>query len=70
MSDNTHFCALNLRLSNERARLAAATKPAEISARKVIVAQIEREIAAEIAFCYPEPGVEMTDEELLKALES
>ena len=39
--------ALQLRLSNERARLAAATRPGEIAMRKVWVAQIEKEIEQE-----------------------
>lgn len=59
-----HLDALQLRLSNERCRLAAATSPKEIAQRKVWVAQIEKEIAGEIEFL----GQEMSDAELLAEL--
>jgi hypothetical protein len=65
----THLGCLNIRLSNERERLNAATSEKEIAYRKVLVAQIEREISAEIDFCYPEADSDLTDEELLMALE-
>lgn len=42
-----HIDALRLRLSNERARLAAAKTQGERDMRAVWVAQIERELAAE-----------------------
>jgi hypothetical protein len=50
MTDLTHLDALQLGLSNERARLAQATRPQEIALRTVWVAQYEREIADEYAF--------------------
>lgn len=66
----THLDALNLRLSNERARLAAATEATERHLRAVWVAQVEREIAGELEFLGLEApaAVEMSDEELLKEL--
>lgn len=67
MSD--HLSALQLRLSNERARLAAATRPGEIELRKVWVAQIEKEIEQECAYFMPEArNIEMSDDELLEQL--
>ena len=67
MSD--HLSALQLRLSNERARLAAATSPGEIAMRKVWVAQIEKEIAQERVHVIPEArNIDMTDDELLEQL--
>ena len=67
MSD--HLSALQLRLSNERARLAAATRPGEIELRKVWVAQIEKEIAQERIYATPEArNIEMSDDELLEQL--
>ncbi len=45
-----HLSALELRLSNERERLSAATTDAERELRSVYVAQCEREIAGERAF--------------------
>lgn len=50
MIDRTHLDALELRLSNERMRLAAAKRPRERELRAVWVAGIEREIAAEKRF--------------------
>jgi hypothetical protein len=44
-----HLTALQVRLSHEHNRLARATKPAEIELRTVWVAQIEKEIAGELA---------------------
>lgn len=67
MSD--HLSALQLRLSNERARLAAATRPGEIELRRVWVAQIEKEIEQERAYATPEArNIEMSDDELLEQL--
>ena len=48
-ADFARLDALRSRLSHESARLAAARKPDEIATRKVLVAQIEREIVSEIA---------------------
>lgn len=50
MTDTSHLVALETRLSHERAYLAKAVKTSEIELRTVWIAQIEREIAAEIAF--------------------
>ena len=61
----THLDALQLRLSNERGYLAAAKTDGERELRRVWIAQIEKEIACEVAFT-DEP--EMTDEELLAEL--
>lgn len=64
-----HMGALQLRLSNERQRLAAATRPGEIALRKVWVAQIEKEIAQERVYVVPEArDIDMTDDELLEQL--
>jgi phosphosulfolactate phosphohydrolase-like enzyme len=60
----SHLDALNLRLSNERNRLATAKTVRERDMRKVWVAQIEKEIAFEV------PEGQMTDDELLAALAS
>lgn len=67
MSDRSHLGAIEVRLSHERARLAAA--PSDL--RRVWVAQIERELAAErarLGLDEPEALDEMTDDELLAAL--
>jgi len=48
-ADFAHLDALRSSLSHKHARLAAARKPDEIASRKVMVAQIEKEIAGEIA---------------------
>jgi len=50
MTDTSHLAALETRLSHERAYLSQAIKASEIELRKVWIVQIEREIAAEIAF--------------------
>jgi len=64
-----HLSALQLRLSNERARLAAATRPGEIELRRVWVAQIEKEIEQERAYVMPEArSIELSDDELLEQL--
>jgi hypothetical protein len=60
-----HLNALQLRLSNERARLANAKTTQEKAARAVWVAQIEREVAAEAGFAAPS---EMSDDELFAEL--
>lgn len=56
----THLDALNLRLSNERIRLANAKTGGEIELRKVWIAQLEKEIAGEVQFT-----AEISDEALL-----
>lgn len=65
-----HLAALEARLSHERAHLAKATKTGEIELRKVWIAQVEREIAAERSFLgMPEvTAVEMSDDELMREL--
>lgn len=64
-----HLASLQLRLSNERARLAAATRPGEIELRRVWVAQIEKEIEQERAYVMPEArSIELSDDELLEQL--
>lgn len=60
-----HVDALNLRLSNERMRLAGAGSKGERDLRAAWVAQIEKEIAGEEKH-FGEPAV--TDEALLDAL--
>lgn len=64
----THLDALELRLSNERLRLSAATSTQEKEMRTVWVAQIEKEIAAEYKFLGIAPPADMTDEEILAEL--
>lgn len=70
MVDLTHLDALRLRLSHERARLAAAKKPSEQEIRSVWVAGIEKEIAAELKFLGIEdqPLPDVSDDELLDEL--
>lgn len=73
MTDTSHLTALITRLSNERARLKAATCPQEISFRTVWVRQCEKEINGEERFL----GMaltdwterELTNDELLAELE-
>jgi hypothetical protein len=66
---NAHLNALNLRLSNERARLAAAKTEGERQLRAVWVNQIEIEISREKEFTADlEAALEMTDDELLAEL--
>ena len=76
MYDTTHYAALMTRLSNEKARLAACTKPKELELRKVWVAGIEKEIANEVEFLKSK-GIEvyasiddlfMSDDDLLNEL--
>lgn len=76
MTDTAHLVAIRHRLSHERARLAAATKPREIALRKVWVAQIEKEEASELAFL-AKRGINvaddveaMSDDELLAILKA
>ncbi|MGO8241298.1 hypothetical protein ACC806_34740 [Rhizobium ruizarguesonis] len=71
MSDTSHLVALLTRLSHERQYLAVAKHPDEIALRKVWIAQIEKEIAAEekhlgIEAIAPD---DMSDEELLRELD-
>ena len=61
-ADFAHLDALRSSLSHESARLAAARKPDEIATRKVLVAQIEREIVSEIASLARRGIVEPVDE--------
>ena len=69
MTDTTHLNALNVRLSHERCYLAQAKSQKEREIRKVWIAQIEREIAAEMAFLgQTTQDCDMTDDELLAAL--
>ncbi|GAN79793.1 hypothetical protein [Acidocella aminolytica] len=71
MTDTTHLEALQVGLSHELCRLAAAKTPQEITMRSVKVRQYEREIADEQKFLnLPEDGPlpEITDDELLAAL--
>lgn len=65
-----HLHALELRLSNERARLAAATSKDERALRTVWIAQIEREISAERAFLMPIDSAiaNMSDDDLAREL--
>jgi hypothetical protein len=68
-----HLNTLRLHLSNERCRLAAAKTPSEAQLRTVFVAQLEREIAGEVAFLAARgvveaPSEDMSDDELLAAL--
>lgn len=73
--DTAHLQALETRLSHERGYLAQATKPAERAVREVWIAQIEREIASEIAFLAARgvvvdrtPAADMTDDDILAGL--
>jgi hypothetical protein len=61
-ADFAHLDALRSSLSHEHTRLAAARKPDEIATRKVLVAQIEREIVSEIASLARRGIVEPVDE--------
>ena len=70
MPDLSHLSSLELRLSHERARLEAAKTAGERRQRAVWVAQLEREIADEIAFIGRRDTdlPEMTDADLLAEL--
>lgn len=65
-----HIDYLELNLSNERARLAAATSAAEHELRSVWVAQLEREVAAERKLLGHHHSVAafISDEDLLREL--
>ena len=69
-ADFAHLDALRSSLSHEHARLAAARKPDEIASRKVRVAQIEKEIAGEIASLARRGIVEPVDEAITSAVKS
>lgn len=64
----SHLSALELRLSNERVRLAAAKTAQECQLRKVWITHIEKEIDHEIEFIGKVAEDEMTDDELIAAL--
>lgn len=68
--NTAHLSALNVRLSNEKVRLANAKTARERDLRAVWVAQIEKEIAHERALqvFVEDPALQMTDDELLEAL--
>lgn len=68
--DSSHLNALNLRLSNERNRLAQAKTPKEREQRQVWVAQVEKEIRQEEAFLKKKSGPlpKMSADELLREL--
>lgn len=71
--DFSHLTALEIGLSHERARLAAARKAPEIALRTVWVAQYEKEIAGELkrlGLAETEILPEMSDDELLAELMS
>lgn len=66
---HTHLDALQLRLSNERQRLAAAKTPFELAARQAIVQSCEREIAGERRFLGLQGAAPvMSDDDLLASL--
>jgi hypothetical protein len=64
--DTTHLIALQARLSHERARFAIDGS----AIRKVWISQIEKEIAREEAHLGMDVLPEMSDDELLRELES
>jgi hypothetical protein len=71
MQDTSHLAALHTNLYNEKARLAAATKPQEIALRSAWVAQLEKEVASEIAFLGMSESAadfDISDNELAAAL--
>lgn len=73
MTNDTHLSALRVRLSHERDYLARAKTQAEVDLRTVWIAQIEKEIASELAFLGLSESTDadaMTDDKLLKALEA
>lgn len=66
---NEHLNALELRLSHERERLNAATRPEEIAIRKVWVEQAEREVAREkLALGIADAAIEISDDDLMREL--
>lgn len=71
MTDTAHLHALELGLSHERGRMAAAKTDGERELRRVWVAQYEREVARERAFLGLPPEMippSMDDDEMLAAL--
>ncbi len=76
MTDRTHLNALELRLSHEREYLRAATSEGDQALRRVLIAQIKREIECEEHFILgivPSRTVlipALTDDDLLKELMS
>ena len=67
----SHLNALQVRLSNERVRLANAKTKAEREMRRVWVAGIEKEIAVEQSTVFSDTAADaMSDDELLAALEA
>ena len=62
---NSHLDALNLRLSNERVRLANAKTDSERTLRTVWIQQIEKEIRNEEGFVTTQ---DISDEQLLREL--
>lgn len=62
---NSHLDALNLRLSNERVRLANAKTDSERTLRTVWIKQIEKEIRNEEGFVTTQ---DISDEQLLREL--
>jgi hypothetical protein len=69
-ADTSHLVAIMSRLSNERARLAAAKTPSEIAARTVIVNGIERELKSEYEFLGMKPTgtADISDDDLAAEL--
>lgn len=66
MGNESHLLALDLRLSNERIRLASSKTARESAYRKISVAQIEKEIAGEKKFLnIPESINAIIDDDLL-----
>lgn len=63
-----HLDTLQLRLSNERARLNSAKSRQEKEIRKVFVNQCEKEIAKELKSLGIEDYATMSDDELMKEL--
>jgi hypothetical protein len=70
MADKAHLSALRVRLSHEHDYLARAKSQKEIAIRTVWIAQIEKEIAAEIKFLgtSDDPIDSMSDDDLLREL--
>lgn len=66
--DTSHLEALMLRLSNERARLANASKASEIRMRQVWIAQIEDEIEGERKFLGYKAEEALSDDQLAAEL--
>jgi hypothetical protein len=68
----THLDFLSLALSNERMRLAKATKPHEIELRTVWVAQLQREVDSVLVAMNKAPmqACDLSDDELLAELNS